>query len=106
MTKITFIQHDGQSHLVEVSNDQTLMQAAIDNGVPGIDGDCGGSCACGTCHIIVPDAWLKNVGTASEGEESMLGLTPDVQPGSRLACQVEVSDDLDGLEVHLPEFQM
>lgn len=106
MTRITFITHDGTRHPIEAAGEQSLMQSAMDNGVPGIDADCGGSCACGTCHVIVADTWQERVGTAGEEERSLLEFTPEPQPGSRLACQVQVRPELDGLEVHLPEFQM
>ena len=81
------------------------MQAAIDNLVPGIDADCGGECSCATCHVMVNENWLEKVGPPGEMEESMLDLNPERQENSRLSCQVEVSEELDGLRVSMPEFQ-
>ncbi|GAA5314873.1 MAG: 2Fe-2S iron-sulfur cluster-binding protein [Candidatus Pelagadaptatus aseana] len=106
MIEVTYVEHDGSEHKVEAEAGQTLMQAAMDNGVPGIDADCGGSCACGTCHVIVDEAWLGKLEAADAMEDSMLGMTPEQQSGSRLSCQVSLSDELSGIRVSLPEFQM
>ncbi len=106
MGKITFIEHDGTEHLAEIEEGKSLMQAALDNGVPGIDADCGGSCACGTCHVIVDAQWLAKTGSATEAEEQMLDLTPEKAASSRLSCQVQLSELMDGMVVRLPEFQM
>lgn len=106
MGKITFIEHDGTEHLAEIEEGKSLMQAALDNGVPGIDADCGGSCACGTCHVIVDAQWLAKTGSATEVEEQMLDLTPEKAASSRLSCQVQLSELMDGMVVRLPEFQM
>ena len=81
------------------------MNTAIDNLVAGIDADCGGECSCATCHVLVTQEWLDKVGAASEQENLMLDLNPDREPNSRLSCQIEITDDLDGLVVNLPEFQ-
>ena len=105
MAKITFIEHDGTQHDVEASNGISVMSAALDNLVPGIDADCGGECSCATCHVMVDAAWLDKVGAPGETEESMLDLNPERQENSRLSCQIPVSDELDGLIVNLPEFQ-
>ena len=105
MAKITFIQHDGVETIVEVEDGSSIMNAAVDNGVSGIDGDCGGECSCATCHITLNDAWMTKLGQPSEQEESMLDLNPDRSANSRLACQLEVSDEIDGIVVNLPEFQ-
>lgn len=105
MTKIKFIQHDGTETVVEAVNGMSVMNAAIDNLVPGIDADCGGECSCATCHVVVSDTWFGIVGKPSEQEESMLDLNPDREANSRLSCQIEVTDELDGLVVQLPEFQ-
>jgi len=105
MAKIKFIQHDGQEIVVEASNGSTVMNAALDNMVSGIDADCGGECSCATCHVIVDDAWIGRLDKPSAQEESMLDLNPDREPNSRLSCQIPVSDALDGLVVNLPEFQ-
>lgn len=106
MPSITYVEFSGEKHVIEVENGVSVMRGAIDNGVPGIDADCGGECSCATCHVIVADAWMDAVGTPSEGEESMLDLNPERETNSRLSCQIEVTDALDGLVVNLPEFQM
>lgn len=105
MAKIKFIQFDGTETVVEAENGTSVMNAAIDNLVPGIDADCGGECSCATCHVIVDDAWIGVVGKPSEQEESMLDLNPDRVENSRLSCQISVSDEIDGIVVQLPEFQ-
>ena len=105
MAKITYIEHDGTEHVVEVKNGLSVMEGAIRNNVPGIDADCGGACACATCHVYVDEAFLAQTGGASPMEESMLDFADNVQPNSRLSCQIRVSDDLDGLIVRLPENQ-
>jgi 2Fe-2S ferredoxin len=106
VVKVTFIEFSGEVRPVEAPAGVTLMQAAMDNMVPGIDADCGGSCACGTCHVIVDPAWSGLAGSADEMEEAMLAMRPDRCPTSRLACQITLSDELDGLIVTLPEHQM
>ena len=106
MAKITFITHDGEEHEVEGENGNSVMNAAIDNLVPGIDADCGGECSCATCHVVVADGWWDKVGGPSDREESMLDLNPEREPHSRLSCQIPVTDELDGLVVNVPEFQM
>ena len=105
MAKITYIEFDGTEHTVEVRNGLTVMEGAIKNNVPGIDADCGGACACATCHVYVDDAWREKTGKASAMEESMLDFAQNVQPNSRLSCQIKVSDALGGLVVRLPEDQ-
>ena len=104
MAKITFIEHDGTSHDVEASGG-SVMNAALDNLVPGIDADCGGECSCATCHVMIDAGWMDKVGQPGETEESMLDLNPERQENSRLSCQITVTEDLDGLVVNLPEFQ-
>ena len=106
MAKITFITHDGTEHAVDADNGVSVMNAAIDNLVPGIDADCGGECSCATCHVVVEDAWMAKVGQPGDREESMLDLNPEREATSRLSCQIPVTDDLDGLVVKVPEFQM
>lgn len=106
MPTITLIEHDGTRHTIEAETGKSLMQNAIDNGVPGIDADCGGSCACGTCHVFVDPQWLAATGEAEGMEEAMLGMRPDRSEWSRLSCQIAVDDSLDGMVVTLPEFQM
>ena len=105
MVQITYVEHDGTEHVVDSQTGVSLMQAAIDNLVPGIDADCGGECSCATCHVMVHENWLEKVGPPGEMEESMLDLNPERQENSRLSCQVEVSKELDGLRVSMPEFQ-
>ncbi len=105
MAKITFIDHDGTSHNIECENGMTVMEGAIKNSVPGIDADCGGACACATCHVYVDAAWKDKVGSAQQMEEDMLDFAFDVRDNSRLSCQIKVSDELDGLVVNLPEKQ-
>ena len=105
MAKITFIQPDGASQTVEAENGLTVMEAAKINDVPGIDAECGGACACATCHVYVDDAWRQKTGKPNEMEEDMLDFAFDVREGSRLSCQMKVTDALDGLIVRVPEKQ-
>ncbi|HYE44767.1 MAG TPA: 2Fe-2S iron-sulfur cluster-binding protein [Caulobacter sp.] len=105
MAKITYIEHDGTEHVVEVKNGMSVMEGAIKNNVPGIDADCGGACACATCHVYVDAAWEGSTGEKSAMEESMLDFAENVEPNSRLSCQIKVSDALDGLVVRMPESQ-
>ncbi|HTN41321.1 MAG TPA: 2Fe-2S iron-sulfur cluster-binding protein [Asticcacaulis sp.] len=105
MAKITYIEHDGKEHIIEVKPGQSVMEGAVKNNIPGIDADCGGACACATCHVYVDDAWADKTGKASVMEESMLDFANDLQPTSRLSCQIIVSDALDGLIVRMPENQ-
>lgn len=106
MPSITLIEYSGTSHTIEAESGKSLMQNAIDNGIPGIDADCGGACACGTCHVFVEQGWLEASGEADPMEDAMLGMRPDRSEVSRLSCQVEVSDALEGMVVRLPEYQM
>jgi len=106
MPKITLIEFNGTTHSIEAETGKSLMQNAIDNDVPGIDADCGGACACGTCHCFVDSEWLNVTGIAPELEAEMLTMRPERANNSRLSCQVDVSDALDGMVVRLPEFQM
>jgi 2Fe-2S ferredoxin len=105
MPKITFIEQNGAEHVVEAETGLSVMESAIKNMVPGIDADCGGACACATCHVYVDDAWRDKVGKPSAMEESMLDFAYEPKENSRLSCQIQVSDALDGLIVRLPEFQ-
>ena len=106
MPKITLIEYNGQDHTIEAETGKSLMQNALDNMVPGIDADCGGACACGTCHCFVDGEWVAGSGEADAMEEAMLGMRPDRLENSRLSCQIQVSDTMDGKVVRLPEFQM
>lgn len=105
MPRITFVEHGGAHHQVEGTAGESLMRAAVDNNVPGIDADCGGECACATCHVFVSDEWLAKTGSSGEEEARLLGFAAARQDNSRLSCQIVVSDELDGLVVHLPEAQ-
>jgi 2Fe-2S ferredoxin len=105
MTQITFIDSGGTARTVEGENGSTVMETAIRNGVPGIEAECGGACACSTCHVYVDEAWQEKVGEPSPMEEDMLDFAYDVKPNSRLSCQMKVSDDLNGLIVRTPERQ-
>ena len=105
MTKINFIEFNGEEHSVEVDNGNTVMEAAIKNNVPGIDADCGGACACATCHVYVREDWFEKTGNREEMEEDMLDFAFDVRDNSRLSCQIKISDAIDGLIVDVPEKQ-
>ena len=97
MPKITYIEHSGKEHVIEAPAGQTVMEAAVKHAVPGIDADCGGACACATCHVYVDESWLAKTGEANSMEQSMLDFANDVEPNSRLSCQIKVSAELDGL---------
>jgi ferredoxin, 2Fe-2S len=105
MTKLTFIGVDGKRIDVVAENGSTVMESAIRNYVPGIDAECGGACACATCHVYVADEWVESVGKPAVMEEDMLDFAFDVRSNSRLSCQIKVSDELDGLTVHIPQRQ-
>ena len=105
MAKITYVEHDGTEHVLDVKTGLTVMEGAVKNNVPGIDADCGGACACATCHVYVDEAWIGKTGTRSAMEESMLDFAEAVTENSRLSCQIKVTDELDGLRVTMPEFQ-
>jgi len=105
MASITFIEHDGTQHEVAGTEGISVMEVAIQNGVPGIDADCGGQCSCATCHVYVKPDWFEKTGAIGDMEESMLDLNPERQDPSRLSCQIPFTADLDGLVVDLPEFQ-
>lgn len=105
MAKITYIEFNGAEHVVDVADGLSVMEGAVQNMVPGIDGDCGGACACATCHIFVDAAWNDRLGERNAMEASMLEFAEGVRETSRLACQITVSEALDGLVVHLPEAQ-
>jgi 2Fe-2S ferredoxin len=105
MPKVTFIEHTGKRHEVEAKLGLSLMRAATDNNVPGIDADCGGECACATCHVYVEGDWLGRTGERTEMEQSMLSFAAVTQDNSRLSCQIQMTEALDGLVVSLPEGQ-
>ena len=105
MAKITYIDHEGAERVVEATNGESVMETAIKNSIPGIDADCGGACACATCHVYIDQAFMDKVGTPEDMEQSMLDFAENVQENSRLSCQITVSDELDGLRVTTPESQ-
>jgi 2Fe-2S ferredoxin len=105
MAKITFIQHNGTEQTVDGLPGMSVMETAVKNQVPGIDADCGGACACATCHVYVQADWLARTGARTEMEESMLSFAAATAPNSRLACQIEMSDALDGIVVSMPDGQ-
>jgi ferredoxin, 2Fe-2S len=105
MVKITFIQPDNSEQVVECEPEMTLMEAAKLNSVPGIEAECGGACACATCHVYVDDAWRDKTGAPSQMEEDMLDFAFDVRDQSRLSCQIKLKPELDGLVVRVPAKQ-
>ena len=105
MPKITYVDATGEERVVEAKTGMTVMEVAIKNDVPGIDADCGGACACATCHVYVDAEWLPKLEEQQAMEQSMLDFAENVQPNSRLSCQIKVTDDLDGLKVTTPESQ-
>lgn len=105
MAKITYITHDEATFEVTADTGATVMSAAVRSMVPGIEAECGGACACATCHVYVDEAWQAKVGGPSPMEEDMLDFALEVKEGSRLSCQIKVTDDLDGLVVRVPEEQ-
>lgn len=105
MASVTYISHDGSSVEVEVSPGTSVMQAAVDNMIDGIVGECGGSCSCATCHCYVDEKWVNLIPAASGMERDMLECVLEPRPNSRLSCQIVVSAALDGLVIHLPESQ-
>ena len=106
MIKITYIEFDGTSHTVEAPTDTTLMETAINNDVPGIVAECGGTCACATCHVYVAPEWTSKTGQPAPQEDGMLECVMDRHDNSRLSCQIELTDDMDGMVVRLPESQL
>ncbi len=102
MAKITFIQDDNSKQTIEAENGTTVMESAIKNMISGIDADCGGACACSTCHIYVESEWLEATGERTEMEEDMLDFAFDVRENSRLSCQIKVTPELNGLTVRVP----
>ena len=105
MPKITYVTHDGKSHEVEAAAGTTVMENAIRNSVPGIEAECGGACACATCHVYVDEAWRDKTGEADIMEADMLDFAYEPKENSRLSCQIKMADELDGLVVHVPEKQ-
>ena len=105
MVKITYIEHSGKEHTIEVADGLTLMEAAVKNSVPGIDGDCGGACACATCMVYVPAEWSAKLPEPEAMEETMLEFCEHREENSRLSCQIKASRELDGMRVTMPESQ-
>jgi len=105
MPKITYIEHSGKSHTINVANGLSVMEGAVQNNVPGIDAECGGSMACATCHVYVKEEWFDKLPKKEDGEEDMIDMAYKPNKYSRLSCQLTVSDELEGLTVKLPEKQ-
>ena len=105
MPKITYIEHSGKSHVVEVPNELSVMEGAVQNNIPGITADCGGACACATCHVYVDEKWFDKLKTKDEAEQDMLDMAFEPNKFSRLSCQISVSDELDGMAVKIPSKQ-
>ena len=105
MPKITYIEHNGKSHVVEVPNGLSVMEGAVQNNIPGIDADCGGSCACATCHVYVDEKWFDKLTEKAEAEQDMLDVAFEPTKLSRLGCQITITKDLDGLVVKMPSKQ-
>ena len=105
MAKITYIEHNGKSHTIDVSNGLTVMEGAVRSNIPGIDADCGGACACATCHVYVDEKWFDKLPKKESAEEDMLDMAYEPNKFSRLTCQITISDELDGLVVKMPSKQ-
>jgi 2Fe-2S ferredoxin len=105
MAKIKYIEHSGKEHVVDVQPGMTVMEGAVKNMIPGIDADCGGACACATCHVYVDNAWMGKIEPMQEMEKTMLDFAEGVEPTSRLSCQIRITDALDGLTVRMPKSQ-
>ena len=106
MAKITYVEYNGNSHKVDVDNGLSVMEGAVQNNINGIDGDCGGGMSCATCHVYVKEEWFYKLEKKLDGEEDMLDQAYEPRKNSRLSCQITVSDELDGLIVHMPEKQI
>lgn len=106
MPTIKLFEHNGTAHELQLENGQNILHAALEEFVPGLDGDCGGAGACGTCHILVAPEWLDKLSPPDANEQGMLQMRPDRQDNSRLCCQINASDALDGFTAFLPQFQM
>lgn len=105
MPKITYMSHSGSTTTVDAAAGMSVMRAAVMNAVPGIDAECGGACACATCHVIIDPAWAGRLPPPAQMEADTLELVSDPQPNSRLSCQLTLTDELDGLVVHTPASQ-
>ena len=105
MPKITYIEHSGKSHVVDVPNELSVMEGAVQNNIPGITADCGGACACATCHVYVDEKWFDKLKKKDEAEQDMLDMAFEPNKFSRLGCQISVSDKLDGMVIKIPSKQ-
>ena len=105
MPKITYIEHNGKSHTLEVANGLSVMEGAIQNDIPGIEASCGGACACATCHVYVDKKWYDKLAKKEDAEQDMLDMAFEPKKFSRLACQITATDELDGLVVKMPSKQ-
>ena len=105
MPKITYIEHSGKSHVVEVPNELSVMEGAVQNNIPGITADCGGACDCATCHVYVDEKWFDKLKKKDEAEQDMLDMAFEPNKFSRLGCQISVSDKLDGMVIKIPSKQ-
>ena len=105
MPKITYIEHSGKSHVVEVPNELSVMEGAVQNNIPGITADCGGACACATCHVYVDEKWFDKLKKKDEAEQDMLDMAFEPNKFSRLSCQITVNDQLDNMVVKMPSKQ-
>ena len=105
MPKIKYVEHNGKEHEVEVPEGWSVMEGAVKNLIPGIDADCGGACACATCHVYVQEPWLAKLAPREDMEETMLDFAQDREPNSRLSCQIKVTRELDGFTVKMPKSQ-
>ncbi|RKQ71175.1 2Fe-2S ferredoxin [Litorimonas taeanensis] len=105
MPKILFMSHAGEEHSIEAKVGDSLMEAAVKNSIAGIDADCGGACACATCHVYIDSSYSALTGTPDDMEQSMLDFADEVQPTSRLSCQIPITEEMEGIVVRLPESQ-
>ena len=105
MPKITYIEHSGKEHQIEMPLGFSIMEGAIKNSIPGIDADCGGSCACATCHVYVDEIFLQKIPKAEEAEQDMLDFVQSADKSSRLSCQIIISNEIDGIIVRMPKKQ-
>ena len=106
MTKVTYVEFNGQEHVVDVAPGYSVMQGAIHNNVRGVIAECGGACSCATCHVYVDEPWIDEVGNKSEEESAMLDAVCEPRPNSRLSCQIKVTENLEGLIVRMPPKQV
>jgi 2Fe-2S ferredoxin len=105
MVQVVYVHASGEREVVDVAEGETVMRGAVENGVSGIEAMCGGACSCATCHVYIDGAWIERLDPPHEPETDMLELVEDPRPASRLCCQIQVSSELDGLIVHIPESQ-